>query len=234
MTSGLLLVHRIRIEQPVRIGKDETGAAVFGLDLAVEAGPAAGVTRRADLLDTEPDRILIAIGADLDHALGLTRGLTFSPQGLARAAEVPGLAGRDGLAQRLVVHVRDHQHVAGGDVGRDDGHEPGRVELGKEGETFLGFMGVSGHNALAGLSRGQRCRPRTRDRKRACSAGLSRNMPVKRLVKVEAPCLATPRTDMQVCSASISTATPRGLRTSSMAAATCAATLSWVWTLLRK
>jgi hypothetical protein len=43
-------------------------------------------------------------------------------------------------------------------------------------------------------------------------------MPVKRLVKVEAPCLATPRTDMQVCSASIITATPRGFRTSSIAA----------------
>ena len=44
-------------------------------------------------------------------------------------------------------------------------------------------------------------------------------MPVKRLVKVIAPCLATPRTDMQVCSASIMTATPRGFSTSSIAAA---------------
>src|SRR3954452_5548210 len=151
VTAGLLLVHRVRIEQSVRIDEDEPGAAVFGLDLAVEAGPAAGVTRRADLLDAEPDRILIAIGADLDHALGLTRGLTFSPQGIARAAEVPGLAGRDGLAQRLVIHVRDHQHVAGGKFGRDDRDEPGRIESRKEGETFLGFKGVSGHNALAGL-----------------------------------------------------------------------------------
>src|SRR3954462_5181152 len=153
VTAGLLLVHRVWIEQPVRIDEEERGAAVFGLDLAVEAGPAAGVTRRSDLLDAKPDRILIAIGADLDHALGLTRGLTFSPQGIARAAEIPGLAGRNGLAQRLVVHVRDHQNVAGGDVGRDDRHETGRVEPGKEGETFLGFMGMSGHNALAGLFR---------------------------------------------------------------------------------
>ena len=44
-------------------------------------------------------------------------------------------------------------------------------------------------------------------------------MPVKRLVNVIAPCLATPRTDMQVCSASITTATPRGFKTSSIAAA---------------
>ena len=37
-------------------------------------------------------------------------------------------------------------------------------------------------------------------------------MPVKRVVSVLAPSLAMPRTDMQVCSASITTATPRGLR----------------------
>ena len=72
MTSGLLLVHRIRIEQPVRIDEDEPGAGVFGLDLAVEAGPAAGVAGRADLLDANPDRVLVSIGAHLDHALGLT------------------------------------------------------------------------------------------------------------------------------------------------------------------
>ena len=64
--------------------------------------------------------------------------------------------------------------------------------------------------------------------KRACSAGLSRNMPVKRLVKVIAPCLPMPRTDMQVCSASIITATPRGFSTSSTAAAICAVRCSWV------
>src|SRR6266850_1606307 len=75
---------------------------------------------------------------------------------------------------------------------------------------------------------GQRCGPRTMDMKRDCSAGLSRNMPVKRLVNVVAPCLATPRTDMQVCSASIITATPRGFNTSSIAAAIWAVRCSWV------
>ena len=51
---------------------------------------------------------------------------------------------------------------------------------------------------------------RTIDRNRACSSGKSRKTPEKREVIVRAPCLAIPRTDMQVCSASISTATPRG------------------------
>src|SRR5580692_8733731 len=60
------------------------------------------------------------------------------------------------------------------------------------------------------------------DRKRACSAGLSRNMPVKRLVKVIAPCLATPRTDMQVCSASIDQVLkPRGVAVMIEAEHTC-------------
>ena len=92
------------------------------------------------LLDADPDRILIAIQAHLDHALGLTLGLAFSPQRMARPAEVPGLAARDGLAQRLVVHVGDHQHVAGGGIGRDTGHEPRRVEFGLEIQPLLAVM----------------------------------------------------------------------------------------------
>src|SRR5262249_10083090 len=107
------------------------------LDLAVEAGLSPGVAGRADLLDTDPDRVLVAVGAHLGHALGLTRRLTLSPQRITRAAEVPGLSGRNRFAQRLVVHVRDHQHLAGGSVSGDAGHKAGRVEFGAEGKPLF-------------------------------------------------------------------------------------------------
>src|SRR3569832_1333270 len=106
--SELFLIDVAGIKQPVRIGEDQLGRAALTFDLAIEARAPPGVAGSPDLRDTDPDCVLVAIGAHLDHALCLTRGLTFSPQGIARAAEVPGLAGRDRLAQRLVVHVRDH------------------------------------------------------------------------------------------------------------------------------
>ena len=48
--------------------------------------------------------------------------------------------------------------------------------------------------------------------KRIWSSLESRKLPRNRVVTVETPGLATPRTDMQVCSASSSTATPRGFK----------------------
>src|SRR5262249_59450470 len=102
------------------------------LDLPVETGTPPGVAGRADLLDTDPDRILIAVGAHLDDALGVPGALALAPERVARAAEIPGLARGDGLAQRLVVHVRDHQNVAGRSIGGDARHQSGRVEFGQK------------------------------------------------------------------------------------------------------
>ena len=133
-------VHLRRIELPVRIDERQPRATIGRIDPPVEARPPASVTGGAGLLDPDPDRVLIAIQAHLDHALGLTGRLTFSPQRIARTAEVPGLAARDRLAQRLVIHVRDHQHVAGGSIGRDTGHEPGHVEFGLELQPFFAVM----------------------------------------------------------------------------------------------
>ena len=100
------------------------------------------MARAADLLDLDPHRILIAVHPHLDHALGVARAFALAPQRLARAAVVPALASRDGLAQRLLVHVSDHQHVAGRDIGRDAGDEPGGVEFRAEGQPFFNLMGV--------------------------------------------------------------------------------------------
>ena len=57
--------------------------------------------------------------------------------------------------------------------------------------------------------------------KRTSWLGSSRNRPEKCVVTVSEPSLRTPRIDMHMCSASIITATPRGLRTSSIAVAIC-------------
>src|SRR5512142_1919508 len=108
-----LPVDRLGIEQPVGIDERQSRAALACLDLAIEARAPAGMAGGPLLLDPDPDRILIAIEPHLDHALGLPRSLTFAPQRIAGAAEIPGLPACDGLAQGFVVHVGDHQHVAG-------------------------------------------------------------------------------------------------------------------------
>src|SRR5262245_22123151 len=93
------------------------------------------------LLDFNPHRVLVAVDAHLDDALAVTRGFAFAPEALPRAAEVAGLASRDGLLQRLGVHVGDHQHVAGLRIRDDAGDEPIGIEFGREGAAFLDLFG---------------------------------------------------------------------------------------------
>ena len=45
------------------------------------------------------------------------------------------------LAQRLGVHVRDHQHVARARIGRHAGDEPVGVEFGRKRATLLDLLG---------------------------------------------------------------------------------------------
>src|SRR5579863_9205749 len=96
--EGSLPIDRLRIEFPGRIDEQQPRTAVRPLDLAVETGMPPGVTGRSRLLDANPDRVLIAVGAHFDHTLDMAGGFALAPQRLARAAKVPGLAGRNGLA----------------------------------------------------------------------------------------------------------------------------------------
>ena len=68
----LFAIDRVRIEQFVR--RDEFQAQVIfaGLHETVKAGVPAGMAGGSRLLDANPDRILIAIGPYLDHALNVT------------------------------------------------------------------------------------------------------------------------------------------------------------------
>ena len=126
-----------RGEQPVRLDERQFRPALASPDLSVEARATAGVAGRTGLLDPDPDGILIAIHPHLDHALPMTGGFAFAPQRIARAAEVPGFSARNGLAQGLLIHVRDHQHFAAASVGSNAVDKAGGVEFGLELQPFL-------------------------------------------------------------------------------------------------
>src|ERR1700754_798946 len=131
----------------VRIHERQRRPALAFADRAVEARAPPGVAGRARLLDLDPDRVLVAVHSHLDHALGVAGGLALAPQRIARAAEIPGVAALDGLAQRLGVHVRDHQHLAARSIGGDAGQKTSRVEFGLECQPLLAVvrLGRWGH-----------------------------------------------------------------------------------------
>ena len=81
--TSLPLVDRLRVEQPRGIHERQLWTAFAFLDLAIEARFPTGVAGRTCLIDADPDRVLIAVDAHLDDALGLTRALAFSPQRIA-------------------------------------------------------------------------------------------------------------------------------------------------------
>src|SRR6202167_5272392 len=137
MVRKLFPINILRIKQPFGAHKPQLRAALAGGYGAVEARAAAGVAGSTGLFDPDPDRVLIAIDPHLDHALDMAGAFAFSPQRMAGAAEVPGFPAGDGLAQGFIVHMRDHQHLAGAGVGRHAGHEPRRVEPGLEPKPFL-------------------------------------------------------------------------------------------------
>ena len=97
----------------------------------------------ASLLHAEPDRILVTIGAHLDDVLGLARHFALTPERIARTAEIPGLAARDGFAQRFLVHMRDHQHLACRGIGRDASEKPGRIEFRLERQPLFAIVDIS-------------------------------------------------------------------------------------------
>src|SRR5712692_7669534 len=51
--------------------------------------------------------------------LKISRFLAFAPELLARAREVAGASGRDGLLERLAIHIGDHQNAMAHMVDRD-------------------------------------------------------------------------------------------------------------------
>ena len=71
------------------------------------AGPAVALRQ-----DLDPDGVLITIDAKFYDPLNLTAGLALLPKGLARAAEIVGLARIDGELQGLCIHPGQHEDLA--------------------------------------------------------------------------------------------------------------------------
>src|SRR3569833_504054 len=136
----LPVVDLCGIEQLLGIDERQSRSAHALRHTAVEARAATGVACRPDLFDPNPDRILIAIDPHLDHALYMPGAFAFAPERLAAAAEVPGLSARDGLAQSFIIHMRDHQDLAGPGVGRNACDKAGGVEFGLERQPLLAVV----------------------------------------------------------------------------------------------
>src|SRR5262249_23544401 len=99
-TSGRTAIDGRRIEYALRVDERKCRGAVLVLAYGtVEARPATGMAGRATcLIDSDPERILIAIKAHLDDPLHMAGGLALAPQRRARTTKVPRLSSVDGLA----------------------------------------------------------------------------------------------------------------------------------------
>lgn len=83
------------------------------------------MTSRPIACDThfQPKRILIAIRAQLDHALQIARRLALLPERGPRTGPVMRNPCFQGEAQRFLVHMGDHQQFAVTRIGYDGGDE---------------------------------------------------------------------------------------------------------------
>ena len=82
-------------------------------------------------------RVLVAVGAQLDHALRVAARLALAPELAARARPVMRLSGLDGEGERVGIHVSEHQYLAGRGRDRDHGDEAVGVEARRERGPFL-------------------------------------------------------------------------------------------------
>jgi hypothetical protein len=94
---------RFRVEGLFRVAEFETDRAFLAeRDRPVEARASPGAASAGALLfDAEPKRVLIAVNAQLDHALAMIGLLALFPQAFARAAVIPCLAALDGVVGLL-------------------------------------------------------------------------------------------------------------------------------------
>src|SRR5581483_10019387 len=140
-----MTVNAFWIEVPLGVDHAQPNAPLAdwfaNRNSAIEAGPPPRVATglRSRHLDLEQEGVLVAVGAKLDHALGIAARLALAPQLAARARPVVRFAGLDGERERLGVPVGKHQDFAGRGRSRDHGDEPVLVEAGSEHAPFLDF-----------------------------------------------------------------------------------------------
>jgi hypothetical protein len=106
--------RRIRVDEArvERTLADDGERAVWSR-ATIEAGRITIVTDSANLAHEKQQAILFAIDADLVDHLLVTRCLAFAPECVAAAAPVVRPAGFEREAKRVLVHVGQHQNIAG-------------------------------------------------------------------------------------------------------------------------
>src|SRR5712692_1066938 len=80
-------------------------------------------TPRPGEVDLDEQRIAVAVHSHLPQSKLMAGGLTLDPELLAAAAEEGYVAGTQSLLVSLLVHIPEHQHLAGVPVLHDDGHQ---------------------------------------------------------------------------------------------------------------
>src|SRR5688572_21424388 len=92
---------------------------------AVETAPLAGVARRPLLLDEHQQRVAVAVQSHVADPLPVARRLALDPVLVPAARPVRRPARGQRAVQRLVVHPREHEHLAGVEIGRASCRERG-------------------------------------------------------------------------------------------------------------
>ena len=152
LTNGVLhacgryygaFVDRLRIEHAL-VAKFERDRAGFAeRHRAIETRATAGMAGAAALLDFDPDRILVAVDAHFDDALGVAGGLALLPQRAARAAEIPGLARwRWSSPAPRAFMCATISTSPGFGVGGDARDQPVGIELRRQRRAFFEFGGA--------------------------------------------------------------------------------------------
>lgn len=105
----------------------------------IKATRLAGMAGRASGPRDHPDRILIAVDPQLHHMQHMAGCLAFLPQPPPAARPEMRDAARLRQAQRLGVHMREHQHRATACVRHYRGDEAVGVIFGVKGQARLAF-----------------------------------------------------------------------------------------------
>ena len=151
----------------------------------MEAALAAGVAGDAALLlDDDQDRVAVAVEPDLAHALDVPRLLALVPQLPARARPVVHLARGGGALERVAVHPREGEHLAGVRVLGDRRRQPVGVPAdGVEPRAHRGFPDLDAGRRQRGLRRPDAVLAVVEDRRGEHGVGAADDDPVDEILQ---------------------------------------------------
>ncbi|MNP24801.1 hypothetical protein D3C76_1175810 [compost metagenome] len=87
-----------------------------------KAAAGAQMAGRSDWVHQYQQGIVIAVRGDADHVQKMAGGFALGPQTLLSAREKGHFTAVDGLRQRVLIHITQHQHFTGYCVLHDHRH----------------------------------------------------------------------------------------------------------------